>query len=105
MEMKHTRKLNLIGMLGLCIVGCSRKDIPFEFKTFEPHFESVKIFANNYGKGIYRFGDDLDFDDDKINDLYVITKDGSLYVTYSRNLIQGRDNSMEKTWYKKEFGK
>jgi len=88
------------------LAGCSKGEAPSQFRTLQTpfvggsHFESAETVACVYNGGVKKYGLDLDIDGDRMNDLYVLCNDGTLYNTCSRRLIDGEDNSMEKTWMK-----
>lgn len=103
MKIKKTLR-NLAIALALAGCGlylCSHKtsEAPKRFRTLVTHFEDARMFANHFHGGVSkRFGADLDFDGDNMNDLYMLTNDGTLYATSSRRLVQGGDNMRERTW-------
>ena len=62
---------------------------------------TIQQRANFFNEGIEKIANDLDFDKDGMNDWYVKCNDGTTYHTRSSNLIQGYDNSQQRTWYRK----
>jgi|GEM_PF-2115383 len=109
--MKRTLKSILkigIALGGLALVsfpffGNKKYECPKTFKSINSHFENMKAFAINYGDGLKKFGADLDFDYDNMNDLYFTTNNGKLYHTNSRRFLDGSDNVNERIFSQDEI--
>lgn len=103
--MKTINKILTIAVIPLMIIGCSEnRRASGQFRTVGyNHFASAKMIADKYCGGIRKFGNNLDFDSDKMNDRYIFCNNGVLYANVSRRLIQGQDNAAELTWDKKDI--
>jgi len=105
--MKDLFKTIGVGMLGLVLAtGCTNnKQPPSQFTTFEGvpgefgHFYEAQMKIRRFNGGWVDKGEDLDFDFDGMNDSYIVAKDGSVYHTRSRRLLDGQDTASQRTWY------
>lgn len=95
--MNNLSKYVGIGALTLVLAGCGEP--PKKIRTIGPNHFYIpkKIAAIHYG-GFIRCGNDLDFDADNMNDLYIITKNGPVLHTLSRRLLDGEDTATDMTW-------
>lgn len=104
----HTKQtLRRLTVLGAGIGGIIYRlsqlppiECPNQFRTDIDHYNSARFVMQVCGEGIINQGEDLDFDNDDMNDLYIIGHKGTIFHTASRRLIQGDDNLQQRTWVK-----
>jgi len=89
------------GTLALIVASSTIKssESPAQFRSIDDHFRNLALIADMYNGGTKMYGADLDIDNDKVNDFYLVARDGTVYHTNSRRFLTGEDSVRERTFY------
>ena len=100
MKTKLAQKIG-IGILSLAsLVGCGKEEPKITADALiSTDKNSIVEEINKYHNGIQAIGYDRDFDRDKINDFYIIGKDGIIFYNPSTEKSRSIERSIE-VWYK-----
>lgn len=100
---KHLGKI-IAGTVGAGIIVLitllPKPKAPDRFVTAQNHFSNAQNVVHLVCGGVKKLGNDLDIDYDNMNDHYVQGKDGTVYHTMSRRLVQGEDHTQHLTWFR-----